>query len=77
MLFATKTCPNCKIAEKFLADNGVRYVKMLADENANLVETYGIRQAPTLVVAGTDGFEKYAGVSEIMRYVNEAKKAAK
>ena len=76
-LFATKTCPNCKIAEKFLADNGVSYVKLLAEENANLVETYGIRQAPTLVVTGTDGFEKYAGVSEIMRYVNAAKKAAK
>ena len=76
-LFATKTCPNCKIAEKFLADNGVSYVKLLAEENANLVETYGIRQAPTLVVTGTDGFEKYAGVSEILRYVNAAKKAAK
>ena len=76
-LFATKTCPNCKIAEKFLADNGVSYVKLLAEENANLVETYGIRQAPTLVVTGTDGFEKYAGVSEIIRYVNAAKKAAK
>ena len=76
-LFATKTCPNCKIAEKFLADNGVSYVKLLAEENTNLVETYGIRQAPTLVVTGTDGFEKYAGVSEIMRYVNASKKAAK
>ena len=76
-LFATKTCPNCKIAEKFLADNGVSYVKLLAEENANLVETYGIRQAPTLVVTGTDGFEKYAGVSEIIRYVNAAKKADK
>ena len=76
-LFATKTCPNCKIAEKFLADNGVSYVKLLAEENANLVETYGIRQAPTLVVTGTDGFEKYAGVSEIIRYVNAAKKAVK
>ena len=75
-LFATKTCPNCKIAEKFLADNGVSYIKLLAEENANLVETYGIRQAPTLVVTGTDGFEKYAGVSEIMRYVMTAKKAA-
>ena len=76
-LFATKTCPNCKIAEKFLADNGVSYVKLLAEENAKLVETYGVRQAPTLVVTGTDGFETYAGVSEIMRYVNAAKKAAK
>ena len=75
-LFATKTCPNCKIAEKFLTDNGVSYVKLLAEENAKLVETYGVRQAPTLVVTGTDGFETYAGVSEIMRYVMTAKKAA-
>ena len=68
-LLTTKTCPNCKIAEKFLADNGVNYTKLF-------VETYGIRQAPTLVVTGNDGFEKYAGVSEIMRYVMTAKKAA-
>ena len=77
MLFATKTCPNCKIAEKFLSDNGVSYVKMLAEENANLCDTYGIRQAPTIIVAGADGYEKYAGVSEIMRYVNTAAKANK
>ena len=75
-LLTTKTCPNCKIAEKFLADNGVNYTKLFAEDNANLVETYGIRQAPTLVVTGNDGFEKYAGVSEIMRYVMTAKKAA-
>lgn len=75
-LFATKTCPNCKIAEKFLADNGVKYAKAFAEENADLVETYGIRQAPTLVAANADGYEKYVGVSEIMRYVNNAKKAA-
>ncbi len=75
-LFATKTCPNCKIAEKFLADNGVKYTKAFAEENADLVETYGIRQAPTLVAVSADGFEKHVGVSEIMRYVNNAKKAA-
>ena len=75
-LLTTKTCPNCKIAEKFLADNGVNYTKLFAEDNASLVETYGIRQAPTLVVTGSDGFEKYAGVSEIMRYVMTAKKAA-
>lgn len=75
-LFATKTCPNCKIAEKFLADNGVKYTKAFAEENADLVETYGIRQAPTIVAVSADGFEKYVGVSEIMRYVNSAKKAA-
>ena len=75
-LLTTKTCPNCKIAEKFLADNGVNYTKLFAEDNASLVETYGIRQAPTLVVTGSNGFEKYAGVSEIMRYVMTAKKAA-
>ena len=77
MLFATKTCPNCKIAEKFLTDNGINYVKMYAEENVNLIETFGVRQAPTLIVAGKDGFEKYAGVSEIMRFVSTSKKSVK
>ena len=33
--------------------------------SANLVEKYGVKQAPTLVLVDGDSFEKYRGVSDI------------
>ena len=36
-LFATATCPNCKIAMPMLDKAGVPYVKLLAEENAELM----------------------------------------
>ena len=36
-----------------------------------LVNKYGIRQAPTLIVPGSDSFEKYRGVAEIKNWLKE------
>jgi len=68
-LFATKTCPNCKIACSLLDKNGVAYEKLYADENEDLCREFGVRQAPTLVIASADGVAKYAGVSDIKKYL--------
>ncbi len=66
MLFVSATCPNCKLAINMLEKNGFLFKKILATENVELTNKYGIRQAPTLVVLGADGsFEKFRGVSEI------------
>ncbi|MBR5741990.1 MAG: ribonucleoside triphosphate reductase, partial [Firmicutes bacterium] len=78
ILFATPTCPNCKMAAALLDKAGVPYQKIFADEHADLVEKYGIKQAPTLVI-NADGadFEKFRGVSDIRGYLGElAKKEA-
>ena len=69
-LFTTATCPNCKIACGILDKQGATYQKLLADENVDLVEQYGIKQAPTLVVVKNGVVEKYAGVSNIKKYLN-------
>ena len=53
-LFTTATCPNCKIATALLDKAGVGYIKLLAEENAELVGEFGIRQAPTLIVVSGD-----------------------
>ncbi len=72
ILFATKTCPNCKMACKFLDNAGLSYDKLYAEENADLVKTYEIKQAPTLVVVHEDGsFEKIVNVSNIRKYIEE------
>ncbi len=66
-LFTTKTCPNCKLAKEFLKD--VDYILIDAEENAELVEKYGIMQAPTLVVIENGATKKYTNVSNIKKYV--------
>ncbi len=68
-LFTTATCPNCKIACSFLDKAGVSYNKLLANENKELVEELGIKAAPTLVVVENGNVSKYAGVSDIKKYL--------
>ena len=71
LLFATKTCPNCRQAEKLLAEAGITYRKILADENQEMAVRYGIRQAPTLVRDLPDGPVYMTGVGPIRRFIQE------
>ena len=68
-LFTTPTCPNCKIAASILDKEGFAYEKVYANEHPDLVNKYGIKQAPTLVVVKNGEFEKSAGVSDIKKYL--------
>ena len=69
-LFTTATCPNCKIAVSLLDKAGVVFNKLLANENVEAVNALGIKQAPTLVVVENGAAAKYAGVSDIKKYLN-------
>ena len=72
ILFTTPTCPNCKMAATLLDKAGVPFTKLYAEKNPELVEKYGIKQAPTLVIgAGTENFLKFRGVSDIRGYLGE------
>ena len=64
-LFKTPTCPNCKAAAALLDKAGIQYTALNADENKELVEAFGVKQAPTLVLKTGETFEKYRGVSDI------------
>ena len=68
ILFASKTCPNCKMAAKFLDDAGVKYEKILADENPAMANEFDIHQAPTLVVISGGKAEKIVNLSNIRAY---------
>ncbi len=70
LLFTTATCPNCKIACTLLDKAGVSYEKLLANEHPDLVEQYGIKQAPTLVVVQNGEVSKHIGVSDIKKLLN-------
>ena len=69
-LFTTATCPNCKIACSLLDKAGVAYEKLLANEHVEMVEAFGIKQAPTLVVVKDGEFQKFVGVSDIKKMLN-------
>ena len=66
LLFVSQTCPNCKLAISLLEKEGFLFKKVVATENIELTNKYGVKQAPTLVVlGGGDEFTKFKGVSEI------------
>ena len=73
ILFATPTCPNCKAAAMFLDKAGVSYVKMMANENPDLVSKYEIKQAPTLVIIENGKTQKYANLSNIKAFAESVK----
>ena len=70
-LFTTKTCPNCKIAKEMLGDEDYQVID--AEEQQELVEKFGVMQAPTLVVVSGDKTKKYVNASNIKKYVDTNK----
>ena len=73
MLFATKTCPNCKMADTLLKKAKVEFTKIDAEENAKLSKDLGIKQAPTLVIQKNGEIEKIVNLSNIKKHISELK----
>ena len=68
-LFASATCPNCKIAQSLLDKAGISYTKVLAEQNVALTESLGIKQAPTLVKVAGGAVEKFPTVPNIKKFI--------
>lgn len=73
-LFTRTTCPNCRVAESMLEKAGFAYEKLIAEENLDLVNKFGVKGAPTLVISDGEASEKYYGVPEIKKYLAEIKR---
>ena len=73
LLFATKTCPNCKVAVSMLEKAGIAFEKLYVEENEALARSYHLRQAPTLIIDGTQGVETFVSVPEIKKFIASAK----
>ncbi len=71
VMFATRTCPNCSQAEKLLNEAGIRFTKLLAEENIDLVKKLGIRQAPTLIVGSGNSARRIVGVGAVKEFISE------
>ncbi len=76
LLFATKTCPNCKIAKRILDAAGIKYIVIDAEEQKDLTLKYNVKKAPTLLVPNGDTYLRFDNASEINRYVEGLKKRA-
>ena len=76
ILFATTTCPNCKMAKKFLDEAGLAYEVVLADKDPATAKKYGVEAAPTLIVerAGAP-VATVANLSNIRKFIEENTKA--
>ena len=75
ILFTTKTCPKCRMAKMFLDNAGVPYETLIAEENADLAASYGIKEAPTLIVLSGDKVQKIANPSNIKAFCDRFVKA--
>ena len=77
ILFATTTCPNCKMAKVFLDKAGLAYEVILADKDPETAKKYEVRQAPTLIVERNgDLAETIVNLSNIRRFIEENGKEA-
>ena len=69
IFFARTTCPNCRVAEAMMDKAGFAYNKLIAEENIDLVNKYGIKGAPTLVLDDGETVLKFYGVPEIKKFL--------
>ncbi len=74
MLFTSPTCPNCKMAKMLLDKAGIAYQNIDAATNRDLTNSFGIKQAPTLVAPDGEGYKIYENASNIKGFI-ESKKA--
>ncbi len=68
-LFASATCPNCKIATQLLDKANVSFTKIMAQENVALTEGLGIKQAPTLVTVKDGKTDKFVSVPGVKKFI--------
>jgi Oxygen-sensitive ribonucleoside-triphosphate reductase len=73
LLFATKTCPNCKMAKMLLEKAGVCFRTIYAEDDAELAKRFKIVKAPTLIVPGKDTYSVYENASNIKGFVEGLK----
>ncbi|MBR7077181.1 MAG: ribonucleoside triphosphate reductase, partial [Clostridia bacterium] len=69
VMFATKTCPNCMAASKMLQENGIEFEKLYVEDERELAQKLGLRNAPTLIV----GEDRYVGVSGVREFIKKHK----
>ena len=68
LLFTRKTCPNCKTAKMLLDKTGVVYKVIDAEEEVEVTRSYGVTNAPTLLVPNGNGYDVFDNISKVKKY---------
>ncbi|MDY4848970.1 MAG: ribonucleoside triphosphate reductase [Bacilli bacterium] len=71
LLFATKTCPNCKMAKMLLDKAGIAYTVIDAEENIDMTMEYSVKKAPTLIVPNDHGYDVFENASNIKGFIEK------
>ena len=65
----SKTCGPCRVLEKNLVESGVKYdsVDVASEEGEDLIEVYGVRAVPTLLLVDDNGtlLNKHTGILNV------------
>lgn len=69
ILYATQTCPNCRIAEGYLTEAGINFTKLYASEHPEYSSTFGIKNAPALIITKENKAEVLHNLSEIKQFI--------
>ena len=69
ILLASKTCPTCQLAERYLKQHDIVFEKIFADERKDIVSKYHICAAPTLIVFDKDHTTVHRNFSEIIGFI--------
>lgn len=70
-LFTTKTCPNCKVAIKWLKEANIPFKLIDAEENMKLARKYKVFLAPTLVNCHNQTIDSYTNLSNIRKFIDQ------
>ena len=71
ILYATETCPNCKLAAAWLDKAGIPFEKRFVSEHEEEAKALGLKQAPSLVVDTAGDTEIYVGVANIKKFIDK------
>ena len=73
LLFTTSSCPKCKVAGAMLDAAQLPFERIVADADdasRELARSFGIQQAPTLIVERGGKIEAYGDIAAIKRYID-------
>ena len=73
VLYATETCPNCKLAASWLDRANVPYEKRFVSEHQEEAKALGLKQAPSLVVTASGTTEIFTGIAEVKKFLDAQK----
>ncbi len=68
IIMATKDCSHCKNFSRELDDIGIEHSVIYCDDAPDLVQKYGIRQSPNLIVNSEVVFRKQPTEGELKEF---------